>query len=253
MCQFEPWDALLPFELVIQNDNFHYSSYLLFTITTLLISMAARPAPPLLKTLPLLRLRIRLCLHHHDFLTSAILPPLRLPFCSSASSGSAWSEENVLSSASEFLRVKEPPKFFDRFDGPSYRKWKDKEDEILRDIEPITLLAKDILHSDRFLSLLLLKFPIWLCFLAEWLLCVYQVLKVDFSLNLVKFSIDFNKPMESLQFGSDCWNHDNSQQLFQSLKIGAQFTHDNSRKIFENARKMILKIWKDCMLDDAFF
>ncbi|CAO2817794.1 unnamed protein product [Amaranthus hypochondriacus] len=114
--------------------------------------MAARPAPPLLKTLPLLRLRIRLCLHHHDFLTSAILPPLRLPFCSSASSGSAWSEENVLSSASEFLRVKEPPKFFDRFDGPSYRKWKDKEDEILRDIEPITLLAKDILHSDRYMD-----------------------------------------------------------------------------------------------------
>ncbi|XP_057516892.1 protein DCL, chloroplastic isoform X2 [Amaranthus tricolor] len=109
-------------------------------------------APPLLKTLPLLRLRIRLCLHHHNFLTSAIFPPLRLPFCTSASSGSTWSEENVLSSASELLRVKEPPKFFDRFDDPSYRKWKDKEDEILRDIEPITLLAKDILHSDRYMD-----------------------------------------------------------------------------------------------------
>ncbi|PKA49901.1 Protein DCL, chloroplastic [Apostasia shenzhenica] len=35
-------------------------------------------------------------------------------------------------------------------DHPDYRRWKDKEDEILRDIEPIMFLTKDILHSDRY-------------------------------------------------------------------------------------------------------
>ncbi|XP_031494649.1 protein DCL, chloroplastic [Nymphaea colorata] len=31
-----------------------------------------------------------------------------------------------------------------------YKRWKEHEEEILNDIEPITLLAKDILHSDRY-------------------------------------------------------------------------------------------------------
>lgn len=53
---------------------------------------------------------------------------------------------------SELLRVKEPPKLFDTIDDLNYRKWKDKEDEILRDIQPITFLAKDILHSDRYMD-----------------------------------------------------------------------------------------------------
>ncbi|KAL6010405.1 hypothetical protein ACLOJK_000836 [Asimina triloba] len=35
-----------------------------------------------------------------------------------------------------------------RVDDPEYRRWKVREAEILEDIEPITLLAKDILHSD---------------------------------------------------------------------------------------------------------
>ncbi|KAL8230934.1 hypothetical protein R6Q57_000712 [Mikania cordata] len=35
---------------------------------------------------------------------------------------------------------------------PDYRKWKDKEAEILLDIDPITLLIKDILHSDRYMD-----------------------------------------------------------------------------------------------------
>ncbi|KAJ6804086.1 protein DCL, chloroplastic [Iris pallida] len=37
-------------------------------------------------------------------------------------------------------------------DHPDFRRWKDKEEEILSDIEPITLLAKEILHSDRYLD-----------------------------------------------------------------------------------------------------
>ncbi|KAG0484196.1 hypothetical protein HPP92_008275 [Vanilla planifolia] len=33
---------------------------------------------------------------------------------------------------------------------PEYRRWKNKEEEILRDIEPIMFLTKDILHSDKY-------------------------------------------------------------------------------------------------------
>ncbi|KAJ0241665.1 DCL protein [Hirschfeldia incana] len=39
-----------------------------------------------------------------------------------------------------------------RYEDPDYRKWKNLEAEILGDIEPIALLAKDILHSDRYLD-----------------------------------------------------------------------------------------------------
>lgn len=45
--------------------------------------------------------------------------------------------------------MKKPPQLL-RFDDPDYRVWKDSEEEILREIEPITLLAKDILHSKRY-------------------------------------------------------------------------------------------------------
>ncbi|KAL2894706.1 Ubiquitin-conjugating enzyme E2 variant 3 [Bienertia sinuspersici] len=53
-----------------------------------------------------------------------------------------------LSAAHSVHLVNQPPKLFERIDDISYRKWKDKEDQILRDIEPIILLAKEILHSD---------------------------------------------------------------------------------------------------------
>ncbi|XP_028793661.1 protein DCL homolog, chloroplastic [Neltuma alba] len=39
-----------------------------------------------------------------------------------------------------------------RSDDPDYRKWKDKEKEILKDIEPIVRLTKDILHSRRYMD-----------------------------------------------------------------------------------------------------
>ncbi|WOK92617.1 hypothetical protein Cni_G01308 [Canna indica] len=35
---------------------------------------------------------------------------------------------------------------------PEYRRWKDKEEEILKDIEPIRILTKEILHSNRYLD-----------------------------------------------------------------------------------------------------
>lgn len=33
-----------------------------------------------------------------------------------------------------------------------YRKWKDKEDEIFNDIEPIIVLTKEILHSSKYMD-----------------------------------------------------------------------------------------------------
>ncbi|KAJ8492809.1 hypothetical protein OPV22_014530 [Ensete ventricosum] len=35
---------------------------------------------------------------------------------------------------------------------PEYRRWKDMEEEILKDIEPIRILTKEILHSDRYMN-----------------------------------------------------------------------------------------------------
>ncbi|KAI3758885.1 hypothetical protein L6452_06457 [Arctium lappa] len=51
------------------------------------------------------------------------------------------------------LRAKpHPPKDPKWENDPDYRKWKDKEAQIFQDIDPITLLVKDILHSDRYMD-----------------------------------------------------------------------------------------------------
>ncbi|TQD78502.1 hypothetical protein C1H46_035931 [Malus baccata] len=49
------------------------------------------------------------------------------------------------------LSVKDLPKY-PRWDDPDYFKWKDEEREILNDIEPVVLLAKETLHSDRYMD-----------------------------------------------------------------------------------------------------
>ncbi|RWR81409.1 protein DCL, chloroplastic isoform X1 [Cinnamomum micranthum f. kanehirae] len=62
------------------------------------------------------------------------------------------SYEKVASSASDSTAVcssKDPSQYF-RSDHPDYRRWKDKEEEILKDIEPITFHIKQILHSTRY-------------------------------------------------------------------------------------------------------
>ncbi|KAL9449386.1 hypothetical protein AB3S75_011335 [Citrus x aurantiifolia] len=101
-------------------------------------------APMLFRGLPLLRFRPAARLRG--------LP--RVTFCSAAPSEPTQPEEK-LSSADDntttLLTVKEPPKYH-RWADPDYRKWKDKEDEILRDIEPILFLAKEILHSRRYMD-----------------------------------------------------------------------------------------------------
>ncbi|XP_052202738.1 protein DCL homolog, chloroplastic [Diospyros lotus] len=104
--------------------------------------------PLLFRGLPLLRLRLRLH-QHHRFAAGTLT---RRPWCAAAES--SWPEEEASCTAEErtaSLSIKDPPKYA-RWDDPDFRKWKDKEAEILRDIEPITLLIKDILHSSRYMD-----------------------------------------------------------------------------------------------------
>lgn len=103
-------------------------------------------AAPLFRGLPLLSLRLRLH-HHHRVPAAGLFPLVQRPLCSSPCE-STRSEEAT--KAGELSKVKELPKLFDRIDDPKLRRWRDKEEEILRDIEPIILLAKEILHSDRY-------------------------------------------------------------------------------------------------------
>lgn len=110
-------------------------------------------APPLLlRSMPVLRLRLHL---HHGLFAGGFRP-----LCAAAGEGAAASTESASPGEKVFpgdkatpvlLSTKERPKYH-RWDDRDYRKWKDKEDEILRDIEPIVSLAKEILHSDRYLD-----------------------------------------------------------------------------------------------------
>ncbi|KAL6216640.1 hypothetical protein ACLB2K_009861 [Fragaria x ananassa] len=106
--------------------------------------------PTLLRGISLLRLRL-----HHERLSFgfAAAAPSRRACCTESIRVSAAAEESGSSSAenSTVLRVKEAPKY-PRWEDPDYCKWKDKEGEILRDVEPIVMLAKEILHSDRYMD-----------------------------------------------------------------------------------------------------
>ncbi|KAL9243642.1 hypothetical protein vseg_017502 [Gypsophila vaccaria] len=108
---------------------------------------------PLLRCLPLLRLRLRLRLRlelRHRNIAGGVFA--LLPRCSLASESIITSDCDVMNQATELLRVKHSPKLFTKIDDPEYRKWKDKEDEILDDIEPTSFLAKQILHSPRYMD-----------------------------------------------------------------------------------------------------
>uniref|UniRef100_A0A7N2KRP7 DCL protein n=1 Tax=Quercus lobata TaxID=97700 RepID=A0A7N2KRP7_QUELO len=102
-------------------------------------------APLLFRAIPLLSLR----LHHHR-LAASIFAPTRRPWCSAAEP--SRSEENLSSAdnttAARKARDSQSSKYHHRWDDAEYRKWKDKENEILSDIEPISSLTKEILHSN---------------------------------------------------------------------------------------------------------
>lgn len=107
-------------------------------------------APLFLRAIPLLSLRLH---HHHHRLADSILAPARRPWCSAAEPSRG--DENLSSAdnitAAWSARDSVSPKYH-RWNDDEYRKWKDKEDEILRDIEPIASLTKEILHSERYLD-----------------------------------------------------------------------------------------------------
>ncbi|XP_010943194.1 protein DCL homolog, chloroplastic [Elaeis guineensis] len=109
--------------------------------------MAYAAALLLLRGAPLLRARI----------PRAALP--RRSFASGLSAADEPQSRETAASASEGTHVsaKGPspsppltPSSKQWADHPEYKKWKDREEEILDDIEPITILTKEILHSDRY-------------------------------------------------------------------------------------------------------
>ncbi|XP_044475254.1 protein DCL homolog, chloroplastic-like [Mangifera indica] len=98
----------------------------------------------LLRGIPLLRLR----------LGTRLLAPQRQSICSTTTYEPTQPDENVISedkTGSTVSSMKDPP-VYNRWNDPDYRKWKDKEKEILRDIQPIMFLTKEIIHSDRYMD-----------------------------------------------------------------------------------------------------
>ncbi|XP_031267279.1 protein DCL, chloroplastic-like isoform X2 [Pistacia vera] len=101
-------------------------------------------APLLLRGIPLLRLR----------LAARLLAPPRKTICSATSSEPTQPDENLISedkTTATVFTMKDPPNY-NKWNAPDYRKWEDKENEILRDIQPIMFLAKEIIHSDRYMG-----------------------------------------------------------------------------------------------------
>ncbi|KAF5444858.1 hypothetical protein F2P56_033955 [Juglans regia] len=104
-------------------------------------------APLLLRGLPLLRLR----LHQHQYSAAAgIFSTPRRPWCTAAEPSGADESLSSTDKSTPAWSAGDPPKY-PRWDDPDYR-WKDKEAEILKDIEPITSLTKEILHSGRYVD-----------------------------------------------------------------------------------------------------
>ncbi|XVE55832.1 hypothetical protein DITRI_Ditri03aG0189100 [Diplodiscus trichospermus] len=104
-------------------------------------------APLLRKGIPLLRLRLQ----RYNRLAAGLLSAPQRPWCAAAESSRHEEEVSSADKSSAVLSVRDPPTC-NRWDDPDYRKWKDKEEEILRDIEPTISLTKEILHSDRYMD-----------------------------------------------------------------------------------------------------
>ncbi|GAB2228336.1 hypothetical protein Droror1_Dr00010171 [Drosera rotundifolia] len=123
--------------------------------------MAAAAAPQLFRGVPLNH-RLRLFNHHHRRLhVVSLITPLRRSTLNSGTksnhsthrsdasiSSAAGGDEAVLE-----LRVPEPAKQEKKVeDRGSKRKWRVKMKEIRRDVKRISLLAKEILHTDRYMD-----------------------------------------------------------------------------------------------------
>ncbi|KAJ1431054.1 hypothetical protein SESBI_07291 [Sesbania bispinosa] len=108
-------------------------------------------APLLLKQVLLLRAS----LHNYKRFTAGAVEARHRLWCSAATNSSSNEADEKVSSGSNTFNLRKD-KYSSSYlrweDEPDYRKWKDKEEEILSDIEPIILLTKDILHSRRYID-----------------------------------------------------------------------------------------------------
>ncbi|KAI4316670.1 hypothetical protein L6164_024626 [Bauhinia variegata] len=99
--------------------------------------------PLLLRQVMLLRFRLQ---NYQRFAAGIAATPHRLWCCAATDPDSSQDNEKVSTAADSSNLLKA----YSRFDEPDYRKWKNKEKEILEDIEPILMLTKEILHSRRY-------------------------------------------------------------------------------------------------------
>uniref|UniRef100_A0A2P2JHG8 Protein DCLic n=2 Tax=Rhizophora mucronata TaxID=61149 RepID=A0A2P2JHG8_RHIMU len=105
---------------------------------------------------PLSRLRLSPRLGHGLHLQQqrpgvGVLLQLRRLWCAAAESNRLDEDSSSSEKTNAVLRAREPARHA-TWDDPEYRKWRDKEEEILKDIEPIVRLCKEILHSNRYMD-----------------------------------------------------------------------------------------------------
>ncbi|XP_055835359.1 protein DCL homolog, chloroplastic isoform X2 [Solanum dulcamara] len=105
-------------------------------------------APLILRGLPLLRLRF--CYQRLQYHSSVLLSP-KLFSAASESAQPFDAAESDGDQTTAVLSAKDPPKY-PIWPDPDYRKWKDQETQILKDIEPVIFLAKEIIHSHRYMD-----------------------------------------------------------------------------------------------------
>lgn len=124
------------------------------------------------------------CFHNYQSFTAGAIAARYRPLCSAtANLSSDEADEKTKSSGisnNSFVRKAQFPSSQSRWeDDPDYRKWKDKKEEILRDIEPIIMLAKDILHSGRSLpTFISTNISSWFYFFLN-ILCVSHFRYMD--------------------------------------------------------------------------
>uniref|UniRef100_A0A1J3I6G6 Protein DCL, chloroplastic n=1 Tax=Noccaea caerulescens TaxID=107243 RepID=A0A1J3I6G6_NOCCA len=106
----------------------------------------------LLRTLPLLRNGFLSNRHQVSFAAAGFLSHRRRLWCSLADKPQLREDDSPAEGSAAAMNLKPLVDDSWRYEDPDYRKWKNLEAEILRDIEPTSLLAKDILHSDRYLD-----------------------------------------------------------------------------------------------------
>ncbi|XP_076888966.1 protein DCL homolog, chloroplastic-like [Bidens hawaiensis] len=101
------------------------------------------PLPLLLRAVPHLR--------HHTTLPATVCSLVRRPSYTTTAADPPHpikTDDDKPPSSTK----RHPPRNPKWVNDPDYRKWKDKEAEILLDIDPTTLLIKDILHSGRYMD-----------------------------------------------------------------------------------------------------